>query len=138
MKEEKWNEIKQFYLDSFGISPDLVDLLADNDILVMCASGSSNKSISAHLDIDIRSIKEIIQSVYSFPGWEEDIEFNPLQIFNELLDSGDYLFGDFKSSVTDQIDNFGLEPIRTGGLRIMFRVCKLYESISERLEKEWV
>ena len=137
MKEEKWNEIKQFYMDSFGISPELVDLLADNDILVMCVSGSSNATISRNLDIEIESINTIILTILDFTGWKYDMSINPLSIYNDLAfikNKGGYpLFKEFDAVITKKDPSIGEKDRKT-----MFRVCKLYDSISSRLDKEWV
>ena len=137
MKEEKWNEIKQFYMNSFGISPELVDLLADNDILVMCVSGSSNATISRNLDIEIESINTIILTILDFTGWKYDMGINPLSIYNDLAfvkNKGGYpLFKEFDAVITKKDPSIGEKDRKT-----MFRVCKLYDSISSRLDKEWV
>jgi hypothetical protein len=87
MNEERWKVIRQFYMDTFGISPDLVDLLADKDILTMCVSGASNRSISTALDIEEEDVKKVIQAIFDFNGWEKDLSINPL-ILNDVLDKG--------------------------------------------------
>ena len=124
-------------MDSFGISPELVDLLADNDILVMCVSGSSNATISRNLDIEIESINTIILTILDFTGWKYDMGINPLSIYNDLAfvnNKGGYpLFKEFDAVITKKDPSIGEKDRKT-----MFRVCKLYDSISSRLDKEWV
>ena len=137
MKEEKWNDVRQFYMSSFGISPKLVDLLADNDILTMCVSGSSNSTISKSLDIDIESVNEVVLNILDFTGWKYDMSMNPLSIYNDLAVSknkGGYpLFKEFDAVITKKDPGIGDKDRKT-----MFRLCKLYDSISSRLDKGWV
>jgi hypothetical protein len=137
MDKDRWNEIKQFYVDSFGISPELVDLLADNDIITMCVSGSSNDSISISLDIDRKTIDDITLSILDFTGWKYDMSINPLSIYNDLAfikNKGGYpLFKEFDDVVTKKDPSIGEKDRKT-----MFRLCKLYDSISSRLDKGWV
>ena len=137
MKEEKWNDVRQFYMSSFGISPKLVDLLADNDILTMCVSGSSNSTISKSLDIDIESVNEVVLNILDFTGWKYDMSMNPLSIYNDLAVSknkGGYpLFKEFDAVITKKDPSIGEKDRKT-----MFRLCKLYDSISSRLDKGWV
>ena len=110
MNEEKWIVIKQFYLDNFNIPGDLVDLLADSNILTMCVSGSSNESISKLLDIDIESVKQIIKSVFEFDGWEKDLDINPLSTNTRPEDLDDNIL----------------------------RMLGIYDKIMERLDRWWV
>ena len=127
--------VKKFYLDNFGIKPDLVELLADNDILTMCASGSSNKSISDMFDIEESDIEEVLLAIFSFAGWKDDLEINPLYIYNALetesFASGLFLFNKFKVWIPAYLD-YTQDQIKT-----MFRLCKRYTSIANRIEREW-
>ena len=137
MNNDKWNDVRQFYMSSFGISPKLVDLLADNDILTMCVSGSSNSTISKSLDIDIESVNEVVLNILDFTGWKYDMSMNPLSIYNDLAVSknkrGYPLFKEFDAVITKKDPGIGDKDRKT-----MFRLCKLYDSISSRLDKGWV
>ena len=111
MDKDKWNEIKQFYVDSFGISPELVDLLADNDIITMCVSGSSNATISKNLDIEVESVNTVILTILDFTGWKYDMSINPLSIYNDLAlikNKGGYpLFKEFDDVLTKKDPSIG-------------------------------
>jgi hypothetical protein len=137
MNEEKWNDVKQFYVNSFGISPELVDLLADNDILTLCVSGSSNATISTNLDIDVECVNEIILNILDFTGWKYDLDINPLNVYNDLAfidNKGGYpLYKEFDAIIIKKDPSIVDKDRKT-----MFRLCKLYDSISSRLDKEWV
>ena len=136
MKKDGWEVIKRFYMDSFGIPGDLVDLLADSDILTMCASGSSNDSISKMFDIDELDVKAVISAIFKFDGWTYDLEINPLRIYEGLETDtflgGYLLFNKFKTWIPPYT-SYSSDEIKT-----MFRICKLYKSIDLRIEKEWI
>lgn len=133
MNEERWNLIRDFYVSNFGVSPELVDLMASNDILLMCVSGSSNTSISKVLNIDEKSIKEIISLVLDFDGWTQDLDLNPYSIFNNIALMGRILFRDFK------IEIMSVAPhTKISEMEIMYRVCRVYDKISTKLDREWV
>jgi hypothetical protein len=130
MNEERWNTVRQFYMESFGIAPELVDLMASNEILLMSVSGSSNQSISRILNIDIDSIKEIISTIFDFDGWSTDLEFSPLHVYES-----DNSYIAFVGAV---VELFGQDKITIEEINTMHRNCEIYESIANKLDKEWV
>ena len=136
MSNPNWNDIRQFYLDNFGIAVDLVDLLADSDILTMCASGSSNESIAISTDIGINDVKKVLLSIYNFSGWSVDLDINPLGIYEELYSttfkSGHNLYKLFSDECLK------LKPRTSIDTKTMFRICQICKKIEERIEIEWV
>jgi len=129
MNEKRWQAVRQFYMESFGIAPELVDLMASNEILLMCVSGSSNNSISTILNIDIDAISEILEAILSFPGWEKDLEYSPYSIYKK---DSDYI--SFVGSIRESDDS---DDTTIDTINIMYNNCKIYESIEERLEINW-
>lgn len=135
MNEKRWNVVRQFYMDSFGIAPELVDLMACNDVLLMCVSGSSNYSISRLLNIDDVAILEILSTVLNFNGWKEDLPFNPYACYVSLPSVvGNSLYSSFRNEV---IIVFGPHIIE-GDIDIMYRVCKIYSEIEAKLDRDWI
>jgi hypothetical protein len=135
MNEKRWNAVRQFYMESFGVAPELVDLMACNDVLVMCVSGSSNDSISRVLNMDDTSILEILTTVLDFRGWREDLPFNPYAYYRSLPSiRGNSLYSSFREEV---IIMFGPHIIE-GDICEMYRICKTYCAIEERLERDWI
>lgn len=134
MNDDKWNIVRQFYMESFGISPDVVDLMASNDILLMCVSGSSTSSISRILDIDEHAVSEIIDTVFSFSGWDSDIEFNPYKIYKE-----DKEYISFVGSIVDLNIEFKINPaLEIKDINTMYANCEIYSTIEDKLDKEWI
>jgi hypothetical protein len=128
MNEERWNAVREFYMSSFGISPELVDLMASNEILLMCVSGSSNTSISKLLNIDEEAVSEIVSTIFDFPGFSTDLEFSPYSIYKE-----DNSFISFAGSIVEIEEDTGIEKIE-----LMYNNCKIYSEIEERLDSDWV
>lgn len=134
MTEKTWEILRNFYKDNFGINPDVVDLVASNDILLMSVSGSSNHSISVMLDVDESVIVDVLRTVLDFDGWGDDLLTNPYYTFSYLCNMGKTLFKDFRNEV---VSTFGT-TVKDADIQTMFRVCRTYDKISERLEREWV
>ncbi len=134
MNDTRWNIIREFYSKNFNIPEDLVDLVASNDIILMCVSGSSNSSISRILDIDEDSIKDILSTVLDFNGWEYDLQLNPYRVFNDLANKGKTLFQPFQEEL---ISSFG--PLLVDeDIKTMFRICRIYSKLELLLDREWV
>jgi len=132
MNEKRWEVVRQFYMESFGIVPELVDLMASNEILLMCVSGSSNSSMSKILNIDEDSISEIILTIFDFSGWKEDLDINPLHVYEQ-----DNSYISFVGAIAET--RIGKETtITISDIDLMFRICEIYKSIEEKLEIGWV
>lgn len=136
-EENQWKTIKEFYYINFSIAPELVDLMASNDILIMCVSGASNNSISVILDVDMESVHEVVESVLGFDGWADDLLINPFSIYNLLLSHsgkrGFEMFKEFESMVDDN----PLSIVTDDDIKTMFRICKIYSEIESLLDIEW-
>jgi hypothetical protein len=121
-------------MESFGIAPELVDLMASNEILLLCVSGSSNTSISNLLNIEEDAVKDIITTIFDFDGWKEDLEFSPYRIFEE---SESYLA--FVGTIAELRSEFNVEPnITIDDINVMYLNCQTYSRIEDQLEQGWV
>ena len=132
MNEERWNLVRQFYMDSFGVSPELVDLMASNEILLMCVSGASNSSISRILNIDMEDVQDIISTILNFKGWEDDLEFCPYRIYQE---DNEYI--SFVGSIAELIEHFVLTEWDIDDINTMYFNCQIYSEIEDKLEVGW-
>lgn len=128
-----WEDVKRFYVKEFGIDPKLVDLVAMSDVLLLSVSGSSNNSISRFLNIDLEAIKEILDTVLDFSGWEIDLEFNPYSIYVNLINNEQ-----LESSIFLREIN-GIDTFQTiSQVSQMYRICSIYYTIERRIDQEWV
>lgn len=133
MNDTRWNLVREFYSKNFDIPEDLVDLVASNDIILMCVSGSGNSSISRILDVDEDSIRDVLSTVLDFEGWDTDLPLNPFVIFNDLVDHGKTLFQYFKHDVEYMCGTILSED----DIKTMFRICRIYSKIELLLDREW-
>lgn len=79
-----YESIKNLYKEHFNIDGDLVDLLADYEIMYYCVTGLSNKDISEILDIEEKAIKDVLINRFNFYGWRTNLDYNPIFIYNKV------------------------------------------------------
>lgn len=79
-----WDYIKYLYKKYYNIPPQVVDKMACEYILELCANGNSNKKIANLLEEDEDYIKEIIQQYFHFEGWKLDLDINPYDVYNSM------------------------------------------------------
>lgn len=118
-----WEEIKTFYREKFGTAPELVELAPVLDLLRLCASGSSNKSIAKFFNESETGLMELFDAHLGFMGWKQDLSFSPLKLYKELdLPDG---------------QKFVDEVILRHGYKINMDLKNMYESarLVERLER---
>lgn len=125
-----WEKIKGFYKESFGIDGWVVELMANMDILLLCASGSSNSTITKFLEIPIEDVVLAINDTFGFTGWEVDLSANPYKTFIESLDKD--------KEVTKKMFGENLHVSDSEILDIMYDVCKTMYDIETKLESEWI
>lgn len=82
--DKAWEEIKTFYREKFGTAPELVELAPVVDLLRLCASGSSNKSIAKFFGETETGLMELFDAHLGFMGWENDLPFSPLKLYKEM------------------------------------------------------
>ena len=121
----EWEDIKEFYKEHFGISNWVVEMLANLDILTLCASGASNETISNFLEIPVDEIALVIKEVFDFPGWEKDLPINP---YKSYKDDGAIEFYTLYS-----YPEFNwVEP------DTLVSICDTMLDIEERINDEWI
>ncbi len=129
MENETWNQIKQFYKDKFDVEPALVDIMADYDIIKLCATGASNKSIANILKLEPYDVSCIIDKRLGFKGWTNDLKFNPLQTYKNL-DTNDFLV--YEDYV---VTRYGYE---SGILEMSFSVARIASELERLINEKWI
>jgi hypothetical protein len=76
-----WEYIKWFYKKVLGVDSNLVDLIADYDILKLCAEGWSNRHISNELELDLETVTSLIGWHFGFSGFENDLGLNTKMMY---------------------------------------------------------
>lgn len=125
MENIEWKTIQEFYKEHFGTEMWLIEMLANRDILLLCASGASNTSISNFLDIPVDEIELVIKEAFEFPGWNTDLPINP---YKEFLTYGDFDRTELRSYA--KLSGIDLQEI--------FNICLTMKDIEERLDNEWI
>ena len=111
MVNEVWEDIKEFYNNEFGISPELVDVMSSLEILVMCVSGYSNATISKTLSISEREVSSVIRNYLRFDGFSTDLKYSPIREY-----------GTNRDSLEPEIKN----------------ACDLYSILESLLDENWI
>lgn len=123
-----WERIKEFYRRYFGIEGWVVELYANLDLLQLCASGASNKSILNFCDIEEDDLVEILMNTFQFPGWSDDLPCNPYKLYNDLEGNYREFYKELKAC-----NVFELRTIKN-----VFTMCKAMKEIEERIQDEWI
>lgn len=77
-----WEGVQLFYKQNFGIPKELLDIMEIYDIILLCAEGKSNQSISNFTGIDdIEHIKKSLNKAYQFYGWDFDLDMNTRELY---------------------------------------------------------
>ena len=88
MCRSSWDELLLYYKEHFNLDEEVVNLMADYDIVFLSATGASNESISNILDIDIEVVPEVLARICDgFTGWTTELSVNPYLIYQEAPDS---------------------------------------------------
>jgi hypothetical protein len=125
-----WNEVKDYYREKFGISPDLVDIAAVYDILNMCASGSGTPQIANFLDMEPELISHILEIHFGFTGWSSDQPFSPLAYYKKLEEK---TLENFRNSV---ITSFGYTEDSI--IKNMYTAAGLVLNLERLLDEKWI
>lgn len=122
---KNWKLIRLANEKYLKIPPAISDFIAVKDILRLCVSGLSNKTIANELDTTVDYVKDVLQHYMEFEGWEEDADFNPYFIYKKSNDNFIAFCQELRniSPVTDLLDI----PL------MMFRMSKIYDKIIEKI-----
>lgn len=134
MNELTWEAVKDFYQDKFGIDKWVVEVYADLDILTLCASGSTNKSIGDFLDIPVSTVNSIIKDVFEFPGWSIDLPLNPYRLFMSLSDDGQNRVIKFMQAFEEDVVMY---PDLKGKSFTAYEICETLFDLERKIQDEW-
>jgi hypothetical protein len=123
---DAWNTIKDFYTENFKISEEVVDIVADHDILLLCASGLSNISIASFLNVDVEDVASAVEKFYGFRGWISDMKINPYK---------EYRTDNNKDTFIERLESAGIDK---DAIFTSYALCEKCFAYDNRIEKEWV
>lgn len=121
----EWKTIQEFYKEHFGTDMWLIEMLANRDILLLCASGASNTTISTFLDIPVDEIQLVLKEAFEFAGWDVDLPINP---YKEVQAYGNF----------DREDLCKYPELKDIDQQELYNLCLTMKDIEERLDNEWI
>jgi len=126
--ENDYDKIKKFYVDKLNFSEELVEYLANEELILTCVEGRSNSYLSNKYNASVENIVEMLQKYLGFNGWERDLDFNPFDIFEvscRLLDDYGFNLTLISPTITDE------QIVST------FFICKVFTELRERMNNEY-
>lgn len=92
MIDEHWDQFTTILSKLFKVDKHIIDLIAVQEVLILIASGYSNKSVSRRLEMEEDYVSEVCQEFLKFPGYEEDLDINPYFAFRRSVSFDDFVF----------------------------------------------
>ena len=126
MSSKRWKLFTEYVSNEFGISEELLNYIAVEEILSCCVTGLSNKTISNICNCDVRYVKEVLNDFFEFDGWKEDLDINTYYLYEssgKMIDSYKMLIKTL-SSASDDIN-----------IDKSFYICKRYEEILKKVNE---
>jgi len=137
MRMIDWDITSVILEEKLNIPRKILDYISIRDIILLCASGSSNQSIAQFLQTDLEFVCEVVASTFMTEGWKEDLDINPYQILKTIQDYG-YIEGvegtyiPFKEEIQTVTPYYSEEEIVR-----MFIVSDRYLHIEKEMEIWW-
>jgi hypothetical protein len=123
-----WEVIKKSYSNNFNIPSDVLEYYANLEILKRCVFGYSTSRIAFSFNETITYIASVLVSLLGFSGWERDLDFNPIAVYNRSDDNYNKYYQDVimvSSISTDRV------------ITLSFNLCRKFKEI-ERLINEYI
>lgn len=123
--QNSWEKFRKYYAELFGITLELVDCLAVYDVLRMCACGYANYRIARKTKLDIQYIEETLFTYFDFYGWNFDLDFSPIALYNRSNDNIVYFEQEIRMVSNRTDERF---------INRMFEVCQRFSKIKMEVE----
>lgn len=136
-----WEVVKEFYKEKFGIDQWVVEMFANMDILILCASGASNESIETFLEVPINEIVKVLEQTFNFRGWQHELPINPYYLFTHYdgVISSVKHFTDFVSEVDLELEKFStFRESKDIDVQKLFYICETMYDIERKIQDEWI
>lgn len=121
-----WDSIKSLYEKNFNIPGYVLEHYSNMEILRRCVSGYSNLRISYSIGDDIKYVKEALLCSLGFEGWEIDLDFSPIALYNRCK-------GDYERYRQDVLMVSCITP--DSAIEISFLLCDRYKDIERDINK---
>ena len=123
----KWIEVSSQYAGMMGVPVNVIEYLSVTEILKCAVTGMSNSRIADRYGIcdSDNYVSNVLIDNLSFSGWEDDLNFNPLALFNQT--DGDYMR--YYSKVIEYAPYMYSDAI----IVMSYNICLIYTKIKELL-----
>lgn len=137
-----WEIVKEFYQKEFGIDGWVIEMYANFDILILCASGASNETIEKFLEIPIEEVVKVIEITFDFRGWDKDLPINPYKMFcnyDGKITSVEH-FLDFDKELDIELSRYSLSVHNEWHTKSqkLFYLCETMYDIERKIQDEWI
>jgi len=123
-----WQAVKGLYKEKFDIPAYVLDFVAVYDVLLKCVEGYSNVKISRYVSQDTKYISEILIRYFSFNGWDADLDFSPIALYNRC--NGDILR--YKIDVETVTNLYDKECIN-----FTYFICRRFNRIKKEISEKY-
>lgn len=127
---EVWETVKSFYREKFGTAPELVELAPILDLLRLCASGASNRSIANFFNETEEGLMELFDAHLGFYGWKNDLPLSPLKLYKEMHYPMEQEF--INAVILKHGHLLGID------LRKMYESARLVERLERLFNETWI
>ena len=129
MNTVPWDSMRDLIATKINVPASVVDYISVSEILLLCASGSSNYTISRYTDFDLDYVESVLMENLSFSGWNSDLDFNPTYVFN--------LCHGVRREFNHEI--LALNPnVTERDLAVAYLVSMRHSRLSKEMEKYWI
>jgi len=125
MMETWWKNILKIHSNRTDTSERVVNLLAVFEVLRLCVSGVSNKTIADMLSLDDFYVREILLEFLAFNGLKHDLPFSPIRLYKTL--QGRYT--DFYTHI-----EYTFPTVEASLYPTLWSLCDVFVSIEKELE----
>lgn len=120
-----WDLIKDFYKTKFGIPRKIIDLISVIEILKLSVQGYSNEKIARYSEDGIQYIIDVLAEFLDFTGWDSDLDFSPIALYNK---SKDFIRYQQEVKMISAITNESV-------INISYHICVTYFKYRKAIEK---
>lgn len=110
MDEDLLYEAKKFYKERFNIDPEIVEYVANLDVLLLCVSGYSNQEIADATGLTVNDVILILVRNFGHSGFNVNLGISPILLYR----NGTELPND------------------------LYELCKRYGEIESLINEKWI